>query len=55
MEEHLAKQADLANTGRKYAQSEAQEIISEAPPLPREGLEVGEDPEGGEPPPSQSS
>jgi hypothetical protein len=36
------KNNDLANAGRKYAQSEAPEKISEASSLPREGLEEGE-------------
>jgi hypothetical protein len=55
----LSKTRDLTNAGRKYAQSEASEKISEASLLPREGLEEGEDPGwgwgvGGEPPTSGS-
>jgi hypothetical protein len=58
MGDYFATQADWANSGRKYAQSAyrsaASENISEASPLPREGLKDGEDPEGGELPPSES-
>ena len=50
MEAYLSKTRDLTNAGRKYAQSEASEKISEASSLPREGLEEGGDSGGGESP-----
>ena len=50
----LSKTRDLTNAGRKYAQSEASEKISEASSLPREGLEEGGDSGGGESPTSGS-
>jgi hypothetical protein len=46
MQDYLLKNNDLANAGRKYAQSEASKKISEASPLPREGLEGGGGPGG---------
>jgi hypothetical protein len=36
MQDDLLKNSDLANAGRKYAQSEAPEKISEAFSLPRD-------------------
>jgi hypothetical protein len=39
MEGHFAAQALTRAPGRKYAQSEAPEKISQASPVPREGLE----------------
>jgi hypothetical protein len=44
MQDDLLKNNDLANAGRKYAQSGASEKISEASSLPREGLDGGEGP-----------
>jgi hypothetical protein len=54
MEGYLSKKRDSTNAGRKYAQSEASKKISEAPSLPREGLEGRRDPGGGESPHSGS-
>jgi hypothetical protein len=45
MEDHLAAQALTRVPGRKYAQSEASEKISEASSVPREGLEDVDGPE----------
>jgi hypothetical protein len=44
----LLKNNDLTNPGRKYAQSEASEKISEASPLPRKGPGEGGGPGDGE-------
>jgi hypothetical protein len=41
MQDYLLKNNALSNAGRKYAQSEASEKISEASSLPRDGLEEG--------------
>jgi hypothetical protein len=54
MQDHLLKNNDLTNAGRKYAQSEASEKILEASSLPREGLEEGEGPGNGELQPLES-
>ena len=49
MEDYLGENAPARLPGRKYAQSEASEKISEASGAPREGLE-GVDGTGGEAP-----
>jgi hypothetical protein len=48
MQDYLLKNNDLTNPGRKYAQSEASEKISEASSLPREGRGEGGGPDDGE-------
>jgi hypothetical protein len=52
MGDYFERQADLANPGRKYAQSEAAKNISGAPPLSREGPHEDGGPAAGEPPPT---
>jgi hypothetical protein len=53
MENCFERQAELANSGRKYAQSEAPEKNTESTPTAQRGVQEGRGSPGGEPPPTE--